>query len=258
MSNYAGYLPLTASVAIAKADKVKNIKLTIDPSLDAIPGYAWRPAAPTQTFDANDDSERLDGDEQHRAGGWEFDDPKPRGNLTGGSGGFATVDSDYVGIGKTEDTYLTSPVFDLSAAASPMVTFDTYYRPLSSTAGGPDCPRTAAATWSDIWTGPDGHRPAATSRSACRPRRKTRRSRSVSTTSAPGPGTGRSTTSSSAPMTFKPVHGGLVAGVVTDANTGTGVNGATVTSDTDATREYDPPAPVIRRSATVSTGSSVR
>src|SRR5436309_2124969 len=44
------------------------------------------------------------------SGGWTFADAGGRGNLTGGSGGFAVVDSDNLGRGNTQDTDLVTPV----------------------------------------------------------------------------------------------------------------------------------------------------
>ena len=49
----------------------------------------------------------------------QFDDPGDRGNLTGGSGDFAIVDSDEYGSGGAQDTSLVSPVVDLSAVDRP-------------------------------------------------------------------------------------------------------------------------------------------
>jgi N-acetylneuraminic acid mutarotase len=233
VSNYAGYLPLTDSVQIAQADQVHNVELKIDPTLDSIPGYTLAISGATQTFDGTTTPSGWTVTNTTAAGGWEFDDPKPRGNLTGGSGGFAIVDSDFLGIGNTENTYLTSPVFDLSTATSPTLTFDTYYRPLSSTAVV-QLSSDGGTTWSDVWTGPNsitsGHvkitLPDSAKTSAVQVR-----FHYIGTwawyweVDNVFVGT----------MTFEPVHGGILAGIVTDANTGAGVNGATVASDTDAT-----------------------
>ncbi len=55
---------------------------------------------------------------------WWFDDPYPRGNLTGGSGGFAIADSDACGMGTTMDTELITPSMDLSSLTSKTLEFD--------------------------------------------------------------------------------------------------------------------------------------
>lgn len=83
-------------------------------------------------------------------GGWEFDDPDRRGNLTGGAGGFAIVDSDFLGIGNTEDTYLVSPIVDLSAVTQPVLSFDSDYHDLFSVADL-DLSIDAGATWTNVW-----------------------------------------------------------------------------------------------------------
>jgi hypothetical protein len=54
---------------------------------------------------------------------WVFDDPAGRGNLTGGEGGFAIVDSAYHGDGGSQNTELVTPVVDLSEVSEPVVRF---------------------------------------------------------------------------------------------------------------------------------------
>ena len=61
----------------------------------------------------------------HTGGGvaWRFDNHSNRGNMTGGSGGFAMVDSDYAGPIDV-DTSLISPPVDLSGESVAILTFD--------------------------------------------------------------------------------------------------------------------------------------
>jgi subtilisin family serine protease len=54
---------------------------------------------------------------------WAFDDSAERGNLTGGSGGFAMVDSDYAGPVDV-DTSLVSPPMDLTGESVVILTFE--------------------------------------------------------------------------------------------------------------------------------------
>jgi subtilisin family serine protease len=54
---------------------------------------------------------------------WAFDDAPGRGNLTGGSGGFAMVDSDYAGPVDV-DTSLVSPPLDLTGESVVILTFE--------------------------------------------------------------------------------------------------------------------------------------
>ncbi len=61
----------------------------------------------------------------HAGGGvvWRFDNHSNRGNLTGGSAGFAMVDSDYAGPIDVDTSLVSSPV-DLSAESVVILTFD--------------------------------------------------------------------------------------------------------------------------------------
>jgi hypothetical protein len=54
---------------------------------------------------------------------WAFDDAAGRGNITGGSGGFAMVDSDYAGPVDV-DSSLVSPPMDLSGESVVILTFE--------------------------------------------------------------------------------------------------------------------------------------
>ena len=54
---------------------------------------------------------------------WRFDNPGERSNLTGGSGGFAIIDSDYFSY-TSVDTALVSPSVDLSDETGTFIAFD--------------------------------------------------------------------------------------------------------------------------------------
>ncbi|GAA1686412.1 hypothetical protein GCM10009830_37370 [Glycomyces endophyticus] len=84
---------------------------------------------------------------------WEFDDPGARGNRTPGSGGFAIADSDEQGSGNLLlDSDLVSPVFDLSAADEPVLTFATdYYKGSYNTVAEVLFSPDAGATWETLW-----------------------------------------------------------------------------------------------------------
>ncbi len=56
---------------------------------------------------------------------WRFDDPGGVGNLTGGGGGFAVVNSDFYGPNSFQDTSLQTPVVDISALSGVVLAFDT-------------------------------------------------------------------------------------------------------------------------------------
>jgi len=173
-------------------------------------------------------------------GSWVFDDPGNRGNLTGGAGNFAIVDSDDLGSGKTQDTDLISPPIDLSTAANPHVRFNSDYRAFSNSTADVDFSLDGGTTWTNVW------RQTTTDRRG--PRRE-----EVALTGAAG--------QANVLVRFRyrgsnawwwevdnvevirapdaacvPLVGGLVVGFTTDRNTGLGINGVTVTSNANPTQ----------------------
>ncbi|WP_177155079.1 S8 family serine peptidase [Glycomyces harbinensis] len=85
--------------------------------------------------------------------GWEFDNPGGRNNLTPGSGGFAIADSDEQGSGgNLMDTDLISPIFDLSSADTPTLSFGTdYYKGSYNTSAEVLVSGDGGETWEVIW-----------------------------------------------------------------------------------------------------------
>lgn len=84
--------------------------------------------------------------------GWVFDDPFGYGNMTPGSGGFAEANSDAADPDHHVDTDLITPVFDLSAAEDPTLSFASFFvddgigseaEVLVSVDGG--------ETWEQVW-----------------------------------------------------------------------------------------------------------
>ncbi len=133
--------------------------------------WTWQRARPratrshrtgvTQTFDGASTPAGWTVVNNTAAGGWVFNDPHSRGNLTGGSGGFAIIDSDFLGSGNTEDTWLVSPAVDLSGVSSPELSFDSDYRNLNSIAQV-DVSVDGGSTWTTVWdhSGSDARGPA--------------------------------------------------------------------------------------------------
>lgn len=92
---------------------------------------------------------------------WRFDDPGSRGNLTGGSAGFAIVDSDYEG-NVNIDTELRTPAFNYAWTAAVTVQFKTdFYYYEAETADVDISTNGAAGPWSNLWrrTGVDVNGP---------------------------------------------------------------------------------------------------
>jgi len=92
---------------------------------------------------------------------WRFDDPGVRGNLTGGTGGFAIADSNYYGT-VDMDTELQTPVLDMSGLSNVAILFKTdfnWFVGRGSEVADVDVSVDGGATWTNVWrkTG-RGHR----------------------------------------------------------------------------------------------------
>ena len=234
-SNYPGYQAVDDSITLGTNDVHANIGVPVDPTSCNAAGYTVQVTGDAQTFDGTSAPAGWTVTNTTDAGGWQFDDPGERGNNTGGTGGFAVIDSDFFGSGNHEDTYLTTPTVDLSASPSPYLSFDTEYKGYSNGAADVDVSVDGGATWSNVWhhttdsvLGPahvDIPLPDAAGKSAVQARFHYAATWAwwwmldnvlLGTRSC-----------------VASVHGGLVAGVVTDANTNTGLNGAAVSTVDD-------------------------
>lgn len=248
---YPGYQAVTKQVTVGDAAQSLNVAVPVDVEAATAPGYALKLTGPTEPFDSTTAAPEgwsvvnADG----TTGGWDFGDPGKRGNTTGGSGGFAMVDSDHYGSGKKQDSSLISPVFDLTGNTNPQLSFDTDYKSYSGQSGDIDVTTDGGATWTNVWN---------------------------RTTTLTGPAhvevpltayAGKSGVQLRFHFTatwgywwaldnvfvgkraYEPVTGALVAGAVTDANTGEGINGATVVnadaSQDKATTSATPDDPAL-------------
>ena len=237
----AGYQATSQQVAVGTSDITQDVAVQVNSAAITsctAPGYAshWANAY-SQTFDGT--SVPPDWTVQDITGSgrtWVFDDPGQRGNLTGGSGGFAVADP--AAEGGSVFSELISPSLDLSNDPNPVLTFDTYdtnaniSSVLVSTDGG--------NTWTAL-TQNVGNRLVGGSEP----------------TNLSGPGTvsfslPQAANSPDVKIEFNDLNissgvweidnfsvgnltcvlqaGGLVAGVIKDANTHAGLVGATVTS----------------------------
>ncbi|WP_107459384.1 carboxypeptidase regulatory-like domain-containing protein [Streptomyces colonosanans] len=235
---YPGYQAVTKQVNVADSAQTLSAAVPVDIQSATAPGYELKLTGPTEPFDST--AAAPDGwsvvNADGTTGGWEFGDPGKRGNRTGGSGGFAMADSYYYGSGKEQDSSLISPVFDLTGITSPQLSFDTDYRSFSGQTGTIDVTTDGGATWTNVWK---------------------------RTTILTGPAhvevpltafAGKSGVQLRFHFTggwgfwweidnvfvgnraYEPVPGGLVAGIVTDANTNKGIVRATVVNG-DAPQE---------------------
>ena len=234
-----GYQVVNDTVTVGTSDVTHNISVPVDPSCTA-PGYALQYGTPVlnENFD---DYAGAGGttpppgwtiqDNQGNGEVWAFNNPEGRGNLTGGSGNFAVLNSDQYGPGATQDSSLITPVIDLSSVASPVLRFHNDYFGFPGQTGAVDVSTDGGATWTNVWQ----H----TSDSVRGPDLET-----VQVPQAAG--------KSSVQFRFHfissfgwwwevddvtvqnqscdPTPGGLVVGQVTDSNASKGLDGATVTS----------------------------
>ena len=231
----AGYRAVTRKITVGASNVRKNIPVTVDPvSGCTAPGY--QASGTSEQFTGWTGSTPQDGwtvtDNNGSGATWEFgNDPTGEGEPPGSDGQFAIADSNYHSS-SLMDTTLVSPVDNLSGISSPVLAFDTYYRGAGDgqQAADVDLSLDGGQTWTTVWQ--------------------------QTTTTVEGPveipipqAAGQSdvqvrfhyTTGTDNDDwwwsldnvligTCTPVPGGLLAGVVTDANIGQPVNGATVAS----------------------------
>jgi Carboxypeptidase regulatory-like domain/Kelch motif len=230
--NYPGYKGTDVTIPAGTNDVALDLPLTVDADSCSAPGYTRHYQGLVSAFDAPTAPAGWTVVNNTEFGGWTFTDDGKRGNLTGGDGGFAIIDSDHLGSGHTEDTELRTPVVDLSAQTAPVIGFNQDYRALSSVADV-DLSIDGGQTWNTVAHQTDSVRgplltqipiPQAAGQSAVQVRFH------YTGTWAwwwelDNVFVGR--------RTCDPVHGGLLLGQVTDQNTGQALNGAKVT-DTDA------------------------
>ncbi|WP_211229531.1 carboxypeptidase regulatory-like domain-containing protein [Nakamurella lactea] len=226
-----GYLPVTKSVKVGGADRSVNVSMKVDTSLDTVTGYTFQEAGSTETFDGTSAPAGWSVTDL-KDPGWTFTDIKKRGNLTGGDGGFAIIDSDASGSGKNQDSYLNSPGYDLSAATGPTLEFDSYFRPFTTSNGTVEVSTDGGTTWSQVFTvnskAQSGHVKVGLGDAA-----------KTANVEVRFHYTGSFAYYWEVDNVFVgnrkavPTHGGLLSGVVNDANTNGFVKGAKVTSDTD-------------------------
>lgn len=149
-SQVPGYTTFSEEVTIS-GDTTLDIDLVVDDVGCIAPGYAFDVDGVTESFDGTEIPEGWTvednaGSEQV----WTFDDPGEQGNLTGGEGGFAVVDSDDYGPGGNQDTSLVSPPVDMTGLESPVVGFAQDLNYLSGETADVDVSIDGGQTWEDV------------------------------------------------------------------------------------------------------------
>ncbi|MFD3453931.1 carboxypeptidase regulatory-like domain-containing protein [Streptomyces sp. NPDC058691] len=228
-----GYTPANKSITVADAPQSLTLSLPADPWKATTPGYAVHLDGPTEHFASTESAPQgwrvvnADGTE----GGWSFDDPAGRGNQTGGDGAFAIAENPT--IGEPFDAQLISPAFDLTDASDPELAFDAMYFAFGDKAAQVDASSDDGATWKSLWTAAAGfadHARVEIPLTGLAGEPNVRVRFHFVTDFAWWWGIDDVFVGDRA---YTATPGGLVTGTVTDANTGKGLVGATVTGKDD-------------------------
>jgi S-layer homology domain len=235
----AGYVPGGGAVTTAGQPVVADWTL-IAGGLCNAPGYAagtFGPAVLNEGFDAGTLPAGWSVSQVSGNATWQIytaGDPCTQfdGNRTGGAGPYAVLNSDCDSNGfEPDDSSLVTPAVDLGASANAVIRWANDFIDLGFGAvADVDVSTDGGTTWTNVWEAPGD---------------------------VPGPGTQAADMSMAAghanvkarfhynafwawwwqvddvqvgPFACTVLPGGLVAGTVTDANTGLGLNGATVTN----------------------------
>ncbi|HEY1914386.1 MAG TPA: carboxypeptidase regulatory-like domain-containing protein [Streptosporangiaceae bacterium] len=232
----AGYQTASQQVSVATSNLTQNIAVPVNGNAGCVaPGYAEHGIALSEPFDGT--SQPAGWTVTDGSPGWVFDDPGGRGNLTGGSGGFAIADPAAEG-GEVVDSSLVSPSLNLSDDPDPVLSFDTsdtnnaLSQVFYSTDGGSTWTTAAFSSGSTSLEGPNLTGPGVVAvslpQAANSPDVQIEFTEEEDTS-----GFWELDNVSVYDGTCTSVSGGLVAGVVKDANTGAGLAGATVASVAD-------------------------
>ncbi|MFG3102498.1 carboxypeptidase regulatory-like domain-containing protein [Streptomyces sp. NPDC048182] len=229
-AQYPGYRTVTKEVTVGRGARTVDAAIPVDAEAATAAGYELRPTGPTERFDTAGTAPAgwSVANADRTTGGWEFSDPGHRGNHTSGTGGFAIVDSDHIGGGAHQDSSLLSPVYDFSGYTSPRLAFDTDYVSYNGQSASVDLTTDGGTTWTTLktWNTPlTGHVELPLTAYAGA-KTVQLRFRFVATWGY----WWQLDDIFVGDRPYVPVSGGLVAGTVTDANTGAGVVGATVTN----------------------------
>lgn len=232
-SQYPGYQSVTKDVTVTSGNVVANAVLPVNATTCAAPGYAFGSDGEYETFDGTTAPPGWTVVDHAGSGQvWKFTDDGGRGNLTGGSGNFAIIDSDDYGLGGNQNTSLVSPVVNLSAVTAPVIRFNQDFNQLGSDRADVDLSLDGGATWTNLlrqaadFRGPRATEipiPQAAGQSQVQVRFHYYDASYEWWWSVDNVLIGSE-------VTCSPVDGGLVFGHVRDKNDGSYVNGATVTS----------------------------
>jgi subtilisin family serine protease len=121
-SMYGGYEAVTEELTVRERDVTRDIDVPVEADRCEAAGYAHAFDGLQAGFDAGAPAGWTVVDHALTGNVWRFDDPFERGNLTGGTGGFAIAQSPG-GPGGELDSSLISPVVDLAGHEQPILRF---------------------------------------------------------------------------------------------------------------------------------------
>jgi N-acetylneuraminic acid mutarotase len=240
----SGYQSQDPTVTLAGSDVREDVALPVDPDRCTAPGYAFSYDGIGTGFEGWSGTTPQDGwtigDPNGQGQTWQFDDPGKQGNLTGDTGNFAIVDSGLYGYG-VQDTTLTTPDVDLSGVSAPRIGFDTDYVVMFNWSSlDVSVSVDGGSTWTNVWRhffpNLNGHVDIPIPQAAGKSSVKVQFSYY-----GHWHGWWELDNVFVGARSCDPIAGGLVDGVVRDANTGDGLAAATVTAGTTTTTSIASP-----------------
>jgi hypothetical protein len=160
LAGLPGYRPATASLDLTVS---MTRDLALLPNIDCAPvGYVANFYGVFETFSGTATPAGWTVVDTSGGGPWVFNDPGARGNLTGGSGGMASVDSDNYGGGKTQDTELRTPLLNFANEPEVFLRFRTdfrWYETAPNEVADIDISQNGAAgPWVNVWRRTEAYR----------------------------------------------------------------------------------------------------
>jgi N-acetylneuraminic acid mutarotase len=232
-----GYLAQTSTVDVGSSAVSQDIQLDVDSSTCTAPGYAYKDTGATESFTGWQGTTTQDGwsitDNIGNGQTWNFSDDYNMAPPQGGDSDFASVQSEYWGSGGQQDTSLVSPAVDLSGQSDPEIMFDNEYVWFPGQEGTVDLSLDGGTTWTTVWSAvaADGPTTIPIPQAANQSNVRVRFHYTAADDRAWQIDNVLIGTQKCAAQ-----PGGLVAGVVSDANTGKALEGATVASSVDTTQ----------------------
>ncbi|HEX6447072.1 MAG TPA: carboxypeptidase regulatory-like domain-containing protein [Streptosporangiales bacterium] len=156
---YSGYRTAEEKVAVGDGDVTEDVGLDVDTVACTAIGYGSTDVGLHESFDRSGPPRGwgVGYVDRHYPGysarpGWVFTDAGSRGNGTGGTGGFAVVDSDHTGPHHYQDTTLTSPAVDMRKDTGPVLQFATDLKPAVNSTAAADLSVDGGRHWSTVWS----------------------------------------------------------------------------------------------------------